>query len=693
MASWLTGSTADWNASIRDSLNRAASSVQKLTEQAELQNLSEKVRASAQSFAEQSETALRDAQYSVKSGNAWEAFGFSGTEDAGTSSRRKFADLVKRFEIESLALRDPNSPSSKAEVGALLQNWAMQLQAHNPSGSDTTDAEVLKALVQSHALPVAFSALPRTKAGRSIIRYVAKLKEYTRDADASETQKAAQALTVILSKASAVDSEVMVRLFKLLAETSDEVPKNKPGKSGPGRLALQGSADMQWVVALLSAALLDSAEVMLHTDGINKHTADTALKTSKALLETATQRTSDQATEVGPPKEGADVWAERATDGRWYRAQVKSSAGDRVEVTWLQAPDEIECGQEAEYLGPATGDTSPSTSLPAAAIVPSSCDRPAPAASTGETGWLRALESSDALSRTFRELRELCEQTVSSASQQQQPMKGDIAQKPLAAHADSLAMLRQTNDDEVRALAENIDALSKDSKADAADDIKQSQMDEIQKTRASLNLRKDELEIERKALLDKLNAVDKELASVNTAYEETQQQERNISNSGDVSERCQAESRHGLLSNVSAVSQVVEESLVARRKQLTDQNSRPADGSESELAAACIETEHARRRQLEELNAGFHAAIWSEEAASLGQQPAQVAALRVYHARAQKIVDYAWKETVQLAAECMGDGGALRADSEDMSRAAKRYKEMRHDLERNLERLAKFSSA
>lgn len=693
MASWLTGSTADWNTSIRESLNRAASSVQKLTEQAELQNLSDKVRASAQSFAEQSEIALRDARHSVQSGNAWEALGFSGTEDAESASRRRFSDLVKRFEGESLALRDPNSPSSKAEVGALLQSWAEQLQARNPSGSGSTDAEVLKALAQSHALPVAFSALPRTKSGRSIIRYVAKMKEYTRDGDASETQKAARALAVILSKASAVDSEVMVGLFRLLAETSDDVPKKQSGKSGPGHLALQGSADLQWVLALLSAALLDSAEVIVHSDGFNKYTAENVLKTSKAVLETANQRSSNQATEVSPPKDGADVWAQRATDGRWYRAQVKSSAGDQVEVTWLRPPEEIECGQEAEYLCAATGDTSSSDSLPAAVIVPSSHDRPAPAASAGETGWLKALETSDALSRNFKELRELCEQTVSPPSQQEgQPMKVDVAQKPLTAHADSLAMLRQTNDKEVKTLAETIDALSKNSTADASNDTKQTQLNEIIKTRTSLSERKNELETERKSLLEKLNAVDKELASVDAAYEENLQQERNIS-LGDDSERGQAKSRHGLLSNVIAVSQVVEESLVTRRRQLADQNSRPEDGSESELAAACIKTEHARRRQLEELNAGFHAAIWSEEAASLGQQPAQVAVLRAYHARAQKIVDNAWKEAVQLAAECMGDGGALRADSEDMSRAAKRYKEIRQDLERNLERLAKFSLA
>lgn len=271
-------------------------------------------------------------------------------------------------------------------------------------------------------------------------------------------------------------------------------------------------------------------------------------------------------------------------------------------------------------------------------------------------------------------------------------MNSDVAQKPLTAHADSLAMLRQTNDKEVIALAETIDVLSKDSRADAASDTKQNQINEILKARTSLSERRDELETERRVLLEKLSAVDKELASVNATYEENLQQERNIT-LGDDSERGQAESRHGLLSNVIAVSQVVEESLVARRKQLAAQNSKPQDGFESELPAACIKTEHARRRQLEELNAGFHAAIWSEEAASLGKQPAQVAVLRSYHARAQKIVDNAWKETVQLAAECMGDGGALEADSEDMSRAAKRYKEIRQDLEKNIERLAKFSSA
>jgi len=39
MSSWFAGAAKDWNTSLQDTLNRAASSVQKIADQAELQQL------------------------------------------------------------------------------------------------------------------------------------------------------------------------------------------------------------------------------------------------------------------------------------------------------------------------------------------------------------------------------------------------------------------------------------------------------------------------------------------------------------------------------------------------------------------------------------------------------------------------------------------------------------------------------
>merc|ERR1712039_132548 len=60
--------------------------------------------------------------------------------------------------------------------------------------------------------------------------------------------------------------------------------------------------------------------------------------------------------------------------------------------------------------------------------------------------------------------------------------------------------------------------------------------------------------------------------------------------------------------------------------------------------------------------------------------------------KASKLVDLAWREMVQLAAETLGDDGSLKANSADMSRAAKRYREMRQECVKNAERLQKLEA-
>merc|ERR1711957_360371 len=68
----------------------------------------------------------------------------------------------------------------------------------------------------------------------------------------------------------------------------------------------------------------------------------------------------------------------------------------------------------------------------------------------------------------------------------------------------------------------------------------------------------------------------------------------------------------------------------------------------------------------------------------------RLGAMRGFTSRASKLVDLAWREMVQLAAETLGDDGSLRANSADMSRAAKRYREMRQECVKNMARLAKL---
>merc|ERR1719181_2474286 len=70
----------------------------------------------------------------------------------------------------------------------------------------------------------------------------------------------------------------------------------------------------------------------------------------------------------------------------------------------------------------------------------------------------------------------------------------------------------------------------------------------------------------------------------------------------------------------------------------------------------------------------------------------RLASIRQLHARAGGVVEHAWRESVQLAAEELG-GGVLGADSEGMSRAAEKYKKMRQQIQNNLDRLTKLETA
>lgn len=157
-------------------------------------------------------------------------------------------------------------------------------------------------------------------------------------------------------------------------------------------------------------------------------------------------------------------------------------------------------------------------------------------------------------------------------------------------------------------------------------------------------------------------------------------------------EKLQETDRRRVLIQAATASREAEQLLGARTQQALEMVGGRANliASWPAVADTCLRSEQMRGRQLEELLAGMHAAIYGEEAYDIARDPARLQGLRVFNSKASKLVDLAWREMVQLAAETLGDDGSLHANSADMSRAAKRYREMRQECVKNMERLQKL---
>merc|ERR1719197_382622 len=83
--------------------------------------------------------------------------------------------------------------------------------------------------------------------------------------------------------------------------------------------------------------------------------------------------------------------------------------------------------------------------------------------------------------------------------------------------------------------------------------------------------------------------------------------------------------------------------------------------------------------------------LWGPESDRLfeGQTaPPELQALRQLTNRMNALVDQAWREMVQLAAETLDDNNALSANSEEISAAATRYKDIRTEVSKYSSRLS-----
>merc|ERR1712151_1043677 len=91
-------------------------------------------------------------------------------------------------------------------------------------------------------------------------------------------------------------------------------------------------------------------------------------------------------------------------------------------------------------------------------------------------------------------------------------------------------------------------------------------------------------------------------------------------------------------------------------------------GCQQAVAKACLGCEQKRCRQLENLLAGMHAFIWGSEVHKLAKDPPQLNVMRKLQSQTMGLVEKAWREMVQLAAETLStDSHALGTASGDMT--------------------------
>jgi len=712
---------------LRGAFSRASSSVQRLAEQAELQNLGDKVFASAQALAEQGEAVLRDARETVAAGGASALTLLQAVEP--TEASYSVEEFARAFTEEARALKTKHS--SKAPSGSsythVVNTFRLWEERLNHRGDDGVRA--LRALHRSRALIAALEALASSKTGLRVIRVAATgpgPSSAGQDAGRSNDDKceAARLLCALLERTSRAGNILIRQLLRLLAE-----------------IAAQGDApewDLTgWVFTLIEVVVMDTDEefaarrcssAVAATNAALEEVAKASPFRKGATLASSGAAEDDVAT-VTEFQPGCAVWAQWPGDGRWYRARISSNMREEWELEWLQPPEDVECGRDLEYLGTAIGGYETVwTRLPSTCLVPGSRPRPSPSMSRDQATWPELLDTAESLSRSFVSLRTACADSVTPSP--------DIrmcaaAKQRLLATVQALAARRE----KLAALAADAavasrkpvirEAWCKDEVVPASSSPTSPAPSEATLLDA-LAARVGRLDEARGQLLSRLASVEGDLAAAREELRSAQ-----ACSSADAPEPS-APSLSGLLAEAVEVSRKVEALLASREEKVEVleaalSSSTPASapgpaasqataaaatagasptealaaasscpsppelpGREAVLRRACLESELLRRRQLEELLAGVHAAVWGPHGEALVRDAPRLAAVRGLIARTGSLVEQSWREMVQLAAETLGGDAdaASGANSEDSSRAAKRYKEMRSELQANIERLA-----
>ncbi|CAK8990812.1 unnamed protein product [Durusdinium trenchii] len=665
--SWLRGGAQEWNNQFRDTLNRAASSVQRLAEQAELHQLGEQFLASAQTLAEQGEAAWSNVADKVSGGVS--SLGL--TED----SPRKSSDLAQQFVREAKQLESSGTTRLMlADVAQVLHTWQERLHSGDSPKRSPMSPSPLKVLLQSKALLIAMNSLTRSRAGRVVISAAADSKSGA-NRPALE-HDAANSFKDILQRSTAVPAPLVKQLLTLLSEAAEENCQAR--REGAASMIDAAAQDLHWILALFSASFLDPSEVEeLH---------DELLEGSPKATETA---------EDVPV--GAEVWASWPGDGRWFRAKVTDVTSSGVGIAWLRrgAGD----GQEDEFLSSTGGDELLFTRLPSTSVTTAK-ERPEQAVLEKADRWRQQLGRVEELSHRFRNLRTVCQKLAQSAAEP------SLVRDPLEGMAERLVSLRKKSEGHVTDLLGAVEARASagggiNEQLTSSSEGFQAEIDSMQQEQQALQSRLNQLQADRQELLKKLQALDEEIAVATSAYQAAAQRERQVRASakrvaGELKRELSLEEvearkvgdRQRLLMEAQAASRDIEDLIESRTEaaaaRIAAQDRLPE--RQAKASALCLQSEKDRARAFEELLAGWHAAVWGPTCQDLLQEPEALATLRALHGRASSTLQKAWKDTVQLAAECLGDN-TLRDASEEISRAAERYKEMMKEVKSNLDRM------
>ncbi|CAE7501679.1 unnamed protein product [Symbiodinium sp. CCMP2592] len=689
--SWLRGGAQEWNNQFRDTWNRAANSVQRFAEQAELQHLGEQFLAQAQTLAEQGEAALSNVADKVTGGVS--SLGL--TSEGLTNGSRE--ELVHRFVREAKQLEPPGAIRLLvADVAQVLRAWQARLKRPERADSDTPGraagraSEALQALLQSQALHIALTALTRSRAGRAVLRAAAEAEaEGSLGSHGSRPMLEGEAgvcLKEILACACAVPAPLVKQLLMLLSDAADEKSQAKR----PGAEAVMDSAtqDLQWILALLSASLLHAEEVAADDAGELRRSLDVVGSASAASAEL--------------PPLNSEVWASWPGDGRWFRAKVVGHAGSRVDIAWLRRGSEG-VGKEDEYLCFTGSDELQFTRLTATAVT-LAANRPERAGEGKVPRWLEQLGRAEECSRHFRNLRKVCNQLSQSSTPRRDPLEG---------MAQQLAAMRMESEARMTALSSAAEARATaggglNQQLASSSEGFQAEIASMQQEQQALEARLKELRKQREDLANQLKVVDEQIDVALAAQLASAERERQVKASaqrvaGELQRELSIEEvearkvgdRQRLLLEAGAASRDIEE-LLATRAEATAARFAAHDylaEQQPKAAEMCLQSEKERGRALEELLAGWHTEVWGPEAKELAKDTQMVMKLKSLHARAAAVLHQAWKETVQLAAESLGDGSALGEASQDISRAAERYKELQKEVKSNVDRMASWVEA
>lgn len=657
--SWFAATSAS------DFLQRASASAHRLSDQAELQRLGEQVRASAQSLAEQGEAAIRDARDAAVGqasalGIKTDLLGLGGRSGAEDSD----GPLASQFEREARGIERATGTAADTILPETLRRWETRLYCKGDASS-----KVLEALLESRALAISLPTLVRTRAGRIALRSAATAAT-GKQGKPEDKEDGGRALRQVLALTSVAPSTLLDQLLRLLADASSAEAHSQKSESSKVEASDQG---LQWVLQVLSATFLSVDEARLRQAIQKSAVVEWSIQTR--LCDSAPSAQDECLPVVEQLSVGDLVWGELPESGHWYRAKVVALTDGETEVFWPEPPDDVESGMDDEYLDTAVFGVGVRSRLHGRAVVLSKHERPAPAV-IQESDWASRLETAEALGHRFRGLRGMCEQVAKEPSEQ---LRVDAVVTELRNNRIAISILRDmTLPADTPAAIEGPDPLAGTASSDEAILLG------LQRERETADARVAALLEQREELAAKLKALDKELAAAAAAVAEITRREHEVRTPGGADAAEADCSQERFLSELALASKEVE-ALLARRAEEAAAIGRAAPPDAAALAASLLDADRRRRRTFEALVGGFHAALWGPDAGELVRDPVRLAAIQGIHGHGLAALEQAWKETVQLAAETLDD-----SVSEEMSRAARRYKEMRQELQAGADRLSKL---